>query len=303
MRKFILVLCLLLMPSLALANPWTINEITVDRVYAPVGVVLEGNTIYVSSMGPSYHKEVDGYIIRHNLNEQTSELLLENQINSPKSFAVFEGQMLIIDPYASKEGDGPSLVLANINDNKIINRILLPQDANPHDILAFNSSTFIVSDSKELNLYMVTLKDNKLEAYIWLENIPGLKGLGQLENTVYAAGTTSDGTQGCVYSINPFTPAAQEFIVVPQAKMLNAVSFHGKYMFASDWGSKKQEFTNIYIFETESRKYVTTIPNLPGPSSLVIAGESIYLPVMTENKIIRIDLDYNALDEIARAAR
>lgn len=294
MKKILMVLCLLLIPVLAAAAQWQAVTVGAKDVYAPVGVVVANNAVYISSMGPSYHKNLDGYIVRYDLNAKTSSFLLQNQINSPKSFTVFEDRMLIIDPYAGKNADGSSLFLASLSENRVVSSLALNKDATPHDIVTLAPGVFAVSDSSLEKLYLVTVANDELKAKVWAEKVPGLKGLAIREGAVYAAGTTANGETACIYVINPATCAVQEFITAPQAKMFNAVAFYGKYLLASDWGSKKQPATNIYVFNAENRRHVATITGLPGPSGITIAGDVMYLPLMTEDRVVKVNLNREA---------
>lgn len=306
MKKWIFALGLMLLPTWAWGGDFYTQTdfMRAEELKAPVGIDFDATALYVSSMGPTYHKESDGYIIRHDLATGENKLLLQNQINSPKSFEVLNGQIIFIDPYADKDAGTPFVLVADIAKNEIIGRVALPGDGYPFDIASIDENLFVVSDSKLNQLYLITVDGAELTAEVWAQNIPGAKGIAHFEDCIYVAGTASnpdrpDENIGMVYQVNERTREVTEYQAVKTpAGTLNAVIFHNGYMFAGDWGSKKQESVSVYVYHIQELDFVTELKDVAPMSDWVFRGDDLYMAVMTGEKVVKLAVDFAALENM-----
>lgn len=307
MKKPLLVVCLLCWSLFAPAQEFfTRTDIAVDNCYSPVGIGIDGGFLYVSSMGPTYHKTSDGCIIRHNLATGEEEPLFQHLINSPKSLVIFDDTILFIDPYMDKESGKPSLVLADLAAGRILASIGL--DAGyPFDIVRVGDNRFALSDSRNERLYTVTLDGGTLAAEVWVENVPGAKGLEVFDGGVYVAGSAADADDpekksGMIYRVDIASGETTPYQAVDTPRPLNAIAFRNGYLFVGDWGSKRQETISLYVYHVPGPEYVAEGKDIPPGSDFQFDGDALYLSDMTGNRVVRLDIDFNALDAL-RAER
>lgn len=305
MKKWLMILCLLCIPAFACAADFYVqSDMVVKDLHAPVGITFDGGFMYVSSMGPTYHKEVDGYIVKHNLVTGEDVLLLQNQINSPKSMVAFDGKLIFIDPYADRDSGMPSVILADLAQGTIIDKVNF-EAGFPFDIERINEHEFVVSDSKLNRLYLITLDGDQLKAEVWQENVPGAKGLAMLEDCLYIAGYAVEANKpetrtGMVYQVHLPTKELTPYLeVATPAETLNAIAFKDYYMFVGDWGSKKQETVSVYVYHVQNLDFVTEFKNVTPGSDFVFSDNALYLTDMTGGKVVKLEIDLDALDKAA----
>lgn len=304
MKKLLMVACLLCWSVVAPAQElFTQADIALADCHSPVGIGLDGGFMYVTSMGPTYHEKLDGCIIKYELATGKQEFMLHNQINSPKSLVIFDGKLIFIDPYAKKESGKASIIVADLATNAILGSSEF--DAGyPFDILQTGDNEFVVSDSKKDRLYLLTLDGAEAKAEVWIENIPGAKGLAMFEGGVYIAGyAVDDGDPekktGMVYRVDVATKELKRYReVATPAKSLNAIAFKDGYMFVGDWGSKRQKTVTIYVYHVSDQNLVAEFKDVTPGSDFVFDGDTLYLTDMTGNKAVKLDIDFGALDAL-----
>lgn len=290
--------------DLVLADFWRLTELDIPEAKAPVGVAFFDGALFVSSMGASGHGELDGYIIRHDLNSGQNTLLLQNQINSPKSLLAFNDKLIFIDPYIDKPSGLPSVVLADLKTDKIIAKAALEKGF-PRDIETLDDwHTFVVTDSELNKLYLLTLSDdNRFTVQTWAEDIIKAQGVAHFQDGVFVAGQGPDAANpaentGLIYMLYDYKPQAKAYYAVPTpAKNANNVAFHTHYMFVTDWAGKHQETATIYVVDSQFLVPVAEIADMPPPSDMVFVGDTLYLTAMVANKVVGIHIDFDALDE------
>lgn len=290
--------------DLNLVNFWRLTELDIPEAKAPVGVDYFDGALFVSSMGASGHGELDGYIIRHDLHSGQNTLLLQNQVNSPKSLLAFNDKLIFIDPYIDTPSGLPSVVLADLKTNKIIATVALEKGF-PRDIETIDDwHNFVVTDSELNKLYLITLNDdNRLTMQTWAEGIVKAQGLAHFQDGVFVAGQGPDAENpaentGLIYRLNDYKPqSAVYYAVSTPSKNVNSVAFHTHYMFVSDWAGKHQETATIYVVDIQFLVPVAEIVDMPPPSDMVFVENTLYMTAMTTNKVVGINIDFNALDE------
>lgn len=304
MREFILIACLMCLPVSAPAQEeYSRTAIAMSDCHSPVGIVIDKGFMYVTSMGPTYHENLDGCIIRYNMTTGEETLLLQNQINSPKSMVITDGKIVFIDSYAGKEPGMPSVTLADMSKNTIIGAVGL-DGWHPFDIVQTGGSEFIVSDSKNSRLYLLTLDGTEMKAVLWLDNVPGAKGLAVRDGYVYVVGYAGDENNpeektGMIHRVDLATKGLERYQAVDTpSRTLNAIAFKDDYMFVGDWGGKRQQSVSVYVYRVPKLDFVAEFKNVPPGSDFTFDGDSMYLTDMTGDRVVRLEIDFNALDRI-----
>lgn len=309
MRKLILVLLVLFAPAMVWAGDfWQLTELDVPAAKAPVGVAYYDGVLYISSMGDSYHGELDGYIIRHDLKSGANTLLLQNQVNSPKSLLVFDDKIIFIDPYVDKDSGVPHVVLADLEADRIITKVALEKGF-PRDIDTIDDwQNFVVSDSELGRIYLVTRSaDDLLTVTTWAEGVTKAQGLAHFEDAVFVVGQAPDKNNpaentGMVYMLPDQDPQPVAYYTVPTPnKSANVVAFKGGYLFVTDWATKRQESVTIYVVDLKTLRAVAEIADMPPPSDMVFVEDTLYMTVMTSEKVVAVKIDFTALDALKAA--
>lgn len=308
MKKALLIIVVLFMPAVALATDfWRLTELDIPRAKAPVGVAYFDGALFISSMGESGHGELDGYIIKHDLNSGQNTLLLQNQINSPKSLLVFDDKIIFIDPYIDKPSGLPSVVLADLKTDTIIAKVALEKGF-PRDIETIDDyHNFAVSDSELNKIYLITRNDDDLlTVRTWAEGVIKAQGVVHFEDGVFVSGqgpvaeNPSENT-GMIYMLHDYdkNPQAGTYYTksIP-TQNANSVAFHSHYMFVSNWAGKHQESATIYVIDSQFMTPLTEIVDVPPPSDMIFVEDTLYMTAMTSNKVVGIHIDFDALDEL-----
>lgn len=304
MKKLIAAVFALLVPATVWgADFWRLTELDIPAAKAPVGAAYYDGALYVSSMGDSGHGELDGYIIKHDLSSGENTLLLQNQINSPKSLLVFDDKIIFIDPYVDKAAGVPHVVLADLKTNKIIAKAVLAKGF-PRDIDTIDDyHNFVVSDSDLNKIYLITRSNNNcLKVKTWAEGVTKAQGLTYFEDGVFVAGQGPDKNNppeiaGMIYMLSDKDPQPVEYHTLSTPmKMANAVAFNRGYMFVTDWAGKRQGTVTIYVVEIVNLAPVAEIKDMPPPSDMVFVDDALFMTVMTGNKVVKLEIDFDALD-------
>lgn len=310
MQKVFLVLMILFIPAITLAGDfWRLTELDISEAKAPVGVAYFDDALFISSMGASGHGELDGYIIRHDLNSGQNTLLLQNQVNSPKSLLAFDDKLIFIDPYLDKSSGMPSVALADLKTNQITAKVALEKGF-PRDIDTIDDwHNFVVTDSELNQVYLITRNDdNQLTVQIWAEDVIKAQGVARFEDGVFVSGQGPDAENppentGMIYMLKDNDSRVRPYYTVPTpTKNANNVIFKDRYMFVTDWAGKQQESATIYVIDIQNLIPVAEMMDMPPPSDMLFVNDTLYITVMTANKVVAIHMDFDALGELRAKA-
>lgn len=301
MKKIILVLCLLLLPVLALAAPtWRITELDMDNLNRPTGAFCYEDALFTSNQGSGPGKN-DGFILRYNLEDYAETVFLQDQLYDPKGFAIVRNYILLIDQ--NLDGEGPGLILADLRKDKILTKTKIAQADDLYGVTALNSSNFVVTDRGKNMLFTVTADmDLNLTVTPWVMDIFEASGVCLHDSFIYAAGSaldekTQQTKSGSIYQIDPFTTVTQRFVTLTQTNTgyLNALTGHRGYLFAGDWAGQDQEAAAVYVISTSSKRRVAKIDVPLGVTDIAAWDSALYLPAPRQNKVIRIEIDFESL--------
>lgn len=299
MRKLILIMLILCLPSMALAQAWQVSDAGVKGLNTPVDIAYDGEFLYISNQG----QNGKGFVAVNDA-PTSVKVILKDQLRQPAGIAASRGRLLVID--LNYKGDGvPHLVLADLKTDKILDVLALPDAINPNTVTAVNSSTFVVSDSDQNEIFQVTLDNNKLAAEDLVNNINQARGVGLQGGMLYIGGMALDEktqTQpsGSIYQVDPYTSATQRYITYAHTDMsrINALTIKDNYLFFSNWVQGDGETGTIYVLNTMTKRRIGSIRNVPGPEALCFAGETLYVASPEHNKIIKIEIDWDALRDM-----
>lgn len=301
MKQIILILCLLLLPIMASAAPaWRVTELDMNELNRPQSAFCHENALFISNSGSEPVKS-DGFILRYNLEDYKETMLLQNQLYDPKGFAIVRNYILLIDQ--NMDGEGPGLILADLRKNQIVNKTKIAEADNLHSVAALNSSNFIVTDRGKNLLFTVSVDmDNKLTVTPLVMDIFEASGVCLHDSFIYAAGSaldekTQQTKSGSIYQIDSFTTVTQRFVTLTQTNTgyLNALTGHRGYLFAGDWDGQNQANAAVYVINTSSKRRVAKIDVPLGVTDIAAWGSALYLPVPSQNKVLRVEVDFESL--------
>ena len=301
MKKFVLALCLLLLPGLTWAAPtWRITELDMDDLSRPQSAFGYEDALFTANQGSGPAKS-DGFILRYNLEDYAETKFLQDELYDPKGFAIVRNYILLIDQ--NLDGEGPGLILADLRKDKIVTKVKIAEADNLHGVTALNSSNFVVTDRGKNLLFTVTIDmENKLTVTPWVMDIFEASGVCLHDSFIYAAGSaldekTQQTKSGSIYQIDPFTTVTQRFVTLTQTNTgyLNALTGHRGYLFAGDWAGEDQEAAAVYVISTSSKRRVARIDVPLGVTDIAAWGDALYLPIPSQNKVLRIEVDFESL--------
>lgn len=301
MKKIVLILCLLLLSGLAWSAPtWRTTELDMDDLNRPQGAFCYENALFTSNLGSGLAKN-DGFILRYNLADYAETKFLAGELYDPKGFAIVRNYILLIDQ--NMDGEGPGLILADLRKDKIVNKVKVAEADNLHGITALNSSNFVATDRGKNLVFNITVDmENKLSVTPLVMDIFEASGICLHDSFIYVAGSaldekTQQTKSGSIYQIDPFTTVTQRFVTLTQTNTgyLNALTGHRGYLFAGDWAGQDQEAAAVYVINTGSKRRVARIDAPLGVTYIAAWDSAIYLPIPSQNKVLRIEIDFESL--------
>lgn len=140
-----------------LTKVWT----TTDGLKTPESVLFDAksNKIYVANIdGDASAKDGNGFISVLDLDGKINKLHWINGLNAPKGQAIYNGNLYVADI--------DELVVINIKEAKITQKIKIENAKFLNDVTATEDGTVFVSDMRDNKIYALT--DGKLS--LWLED-------------------------------------------------------------------------------------------------------------------------------------
>lgn len=301
MKKFWLILAILFLPSIGLAqSAWRVNVAVIEDVKAPVGAFVYEDALYLGNLGSGPDK-ADGFILRYNLEDSAEDKFLDNKLYDPKGFTIVRNRLLLIDQNLDGTGQ-PGLMLADIKRDKIIAVVPVAGAGRLQDITALNSSTFVITDKQNNKLFHVIADATSLTVTDMVLDISEASGVCLLDGFIFVAGSildekTQQTKSGSLYQIDPFTTVTQRFVTLTHTAVgyLNALDGSKGYLFVTDWSGQEQESAHIFVINVGSRRRVAKIEVPQGVSDIAVYNETLYAPVPGQNRVLKIDMDFDSL--------
>lgn len=301
MKKNILILCLLLLPTLVwAADPWHTSELKINALNRPQNAFCYEDALFTTNLGSDTAKS-DGFVLRYNLADAAETKFLQNQLYNPKGFVIARNYLLLIDQ--NMDGKGPGLLLADLRRDTIISKLAVASAAELHGVTALNASNFVVTDSgKNLLLTVSVDMDNQLSATPWVMDIFEAGGVSLHNSFIYVAGSaldekTQQNKSASIYQIDPLTTVTQRFVTLSQTNTdcLSPLAGHRGYLFVGDGASPAQEAAAIYVISISAKRRVAKIDMPLGVTDIATQDNALYLTVPSQNKVMCVELDFDAL--------
>lgn len=303
MKKIVWILCLLLLPLTSWAAPaWRITELNMNELNRPTGAFCYEDALFTTNSGSNTAK-ADGFVLRYTLENRTESRFLDGKLYNPQGLVIVRNYMLVIDQNLNGGGK-PGLVWADIRQNKVLATAEVPDAISLKSVVALNSSNYIVTDKGGGRLFEAIIdSDDKIDIKSWVLSIGEASGVCLHDGFIYTAGSALDEKNqqiksGSIYQIDPLTTVTQRFVTLTQTATgyLNAITGHRGYLFVGDWsGQNDQETAGIYVISSSAKRRVAKIDVAPGVTDIAAWGDALYLTVPGQNKIIRVEVDFESL--------
>lgn len=143
--------------SQTLTKQWT----TTDGLKTPESVLYDAgsNSIFVSNIsGQASEKDGNGFISILEIDGKTKNLNWVTGLNAPKGLAIYNGNLYVADI--------DELVVINIKEGRITDKIKLENAKFLNDVTASEDGTIFVTDMRDNKIYV--LENGKLT--LWLED-------------------------------------------------------------------------------------------------------------------------------------
>ncbi|MDE5602944.1 MAG: ATP-binding protein [Helicobacter sp.] len=257
----------------------------IDGFASPESIWVEKNIVYVANVGTELAplvKDNDGFISKLDTQGNIIELHFLSNLNAPKGMTKLGNTLFVVDIDTLKGFDVISK--KQVFSLPIIDSVFL------NDIAAYDNNTLFVSDTTTGIIHKVDVKNKKYETFIKLDTDKYGGPNGLLFN--------KDKTKLYVAGYNPNHPSQVFSIDMQSLAIKTLITQKGSYdglafakngdLLVSSWGENFQGI--IYRIDNKGKKSTLNLPFIKGPADMFSDGESLWIPKMAENKILKITL-------------
>ncbi|CAM2836163.1 ATP-binding protein [Helicobacter burdigaliensis] len=251
----------------------------------PESVYGMGGDIFVSNVGEKLEplsKDKDGFISKLDTNGEIKIKKFISNLNAPKGMNSIGNTLYVVDIDVLNGFDktsGKEVFSLDIKGAVFLNAIEVLDD-----------NTLLVSDTGTGIIHKVDLKNKKHETLVQLDSkLGGPNGLllDKEKKNLIAVGYDPNGKdKGSIVLINLESKKVQN-LSEPLGALDGIVYAKNGDLLVSDWG----ENTRGVIYRVNKNKISTLkMQSIGGPADMYSDGESLWIPAMMENKILKIEL-------------
>ncbi len=259
-----------------------LNAQEISGFASPESIWVEGNSVYVANVGEKLApliKDNDGFISKLDTQGNIIELHFLSNLNAPKGMTQLDNTLFVVDIDTLKGFD--ILSKKQVFSLPIVDSVFL------NDIAAYDNNTLFMSDTDTGIIHKVNVKNKKYETFIKLDTdkYGGPNGLlfDKDKTKLYVASTRG----GEVLSIDMQSLGIKTLIAQKGAYDGLAFAKNGDLL-VSSWGENGKGV--IYRIDKKGKKSTLNLPFIKGPADMFSDGESLWIPKMGENKILKINL-------------
>ncbi|TKX29609.1 ATP-binding protein [Campylobacter sp. MIT 12-5580] len=275
--------------AVSLANEVFASElkhVDLEGFASPESVFVDNDFIYVSNIGTKADplgKDGDGFISKLDKNAKVIDKSFASKLNAPKGMARLDNRLFVVDIdtlYAFDVRNKKELLKLNINGAVFLN-----------DIAVLDANTLLVSDTGTGIIHRINLRNNTISEFYKLDlsQFGGANGLAidTKNNALIIAGYHPDGVSGGkVIRLNLTNKNIETLIDTKGAYDGVAVLENGDIL-VSSWGENLQGV----IYKISKGKVSTLeLPYMQGPADFFVDKNTLYIPKMLENKVLKVEL-------------
>ncbi|RDU55082.1 ATP-binding protein [Helicobacter sp. MIT 00-7814] len=253
---------------------------------APESVFVDSNFIYVSNIGAKPEplaKDNDGFISKLDKNGKFIERAFIQNLNAPKGMARLDNRLFVVDI--------DTLYAFDVNSKKQSLKLPISGAVFLNDIAVLDSKTLLISDTGTGIIHKINLTNNAIEEFYKLDlsEFGGGNGLAidKQNNALIIAGYHPDGVSGGkVVRLNLASKKLETLLETKGAYDGVAVLENGDIL-VSSWGENLQ---GVIYRISKGKVSALELPFLQGPADFFVDKNTLYIPKMLENKVLKVEL-------------